>query len=283
MKTFLAIAMACLGAFGQTFEVASIKPATPLGPLGKRVLRKGGPGTTDPGTYSCQNCPVSWVVSEAFHLQPYEFSAPQWMEDTRFDVAAKIPPGTTQEAFQAMLRNLLAERFQLKAHREKKEMQVYELAIAKGGVKFKEAVLKDAPHADEPQGKMKQDSDGFPVLAAGTTMAIMPGHARIRSENKALGWFAEMLSGQLQAPVLDATGLRGNYDFVVSWAFSENNSAGGADLMEAYTPALLTAVKPNLGLRCVKRKDRAKCWWSTIWTKCRLKTSAPHRDRIAAQ
>ena len=232
------------------FEVASIKPATPLGPLGKRVLRKGGPGTTDPGTYSCQNCPVSWVVSEAF---------------------------------QAMLRNLLAERFQLKAHREKKEMQVYELAIAKGGVKFKEAVLKDAPHADEPQGKMKQDSDGFPVLAAGTTMAIMPGHARIRSENKALGWFAEMLSGQLQAPVLDATGLRGNYDFVVSWAFSENNSAGGADLMEAYTPALLTAVKPNLGLRCVKRKDRAKCWWSTIWTKCRLKTSAPHRDRIAAQ
>ena len=109
MKSFLAITMACLGAYAQTFEVASIKPATPLGPLGTRVLRKSGPGTTDPGTYSCQGCPLSWIVSEAFHLQPHEFSPPPWMESTRFDVAAKIPPRTTREAFQTMLQNLLAE------------------------------------------------------------------------------------------------------------------------------------------------------------------------------
>jgi uncharacterized protein (TIGR03435 family) len=258
MKTFLAIAMACLGAHGQTFEVASVKPATPLGPLGNRALRKGGPGTTDPGMYSCQNCPVSWIVSEAFHLQPYEFSPPDWMENTRFDVAANIPQGTTREVFQAMLQNLLAERFQLKVHREKKEMQVYGLEIGKGGVKFKEAVPKEPTQDGEPQGKIKRDGDGFPILAAGTTMAIMQGHARIRSENKAIGWFVEMLSGQLQAPVLDATGLRGNYDFVLSWAYSEKDSAGAADILEAYTPALLTAVETQLGLTLRLKKGQGE-------------------------
>ena len=133
-------------------------------------------------------------------------------------------------------------------------MQVYELAIGKGGVKFKEAVPKDASRDDEPQGNMKKDADGFPILASGTTMAIAPGHARIRSENKAIGWFVEMLSGQLQAPVLDVTGLRGNYDFVLSWAFSEKDSAAGADILEAYTPALLTAVETQLGLTLRQKK-----------------------------
>ena len=48
-----------------TFEVASVKPATALGPMGMQVNRKGGPGTADPGMYTCENCPVSWVLSEA--------------------------------------------------------------------------------------------------------------------------------------------------------------------------------------------------------------------------
>jgi uncharacterized protein (TIGR03435 family) len=67
-----------------------------------------------------------------------------------------------------------------------------------------------------------------------------------------------MLSGQLQAPVMDATGLRGNYDFVVSWAFSENNGAAAADILEAYTPALLTAAETQLGLTLRQKKGQGE-------------------------
>ena len=55
------VALACMWACaqmpGQVFEVASIRPATPLGPLGMRMDRTGGPGTADPGMYACRNCP----------------------------------------------------------------------------------------------------------------------------------------------------------------------------------------------------------------------------------
>src|SRR5260370_39745020 len=88
-----------------TFEVASIKPATAQGPLGMRANRKGGPGTTDPGMYSCGNCPLSWVVSEAYDLQPFEYAGPYWLHISRFDLAAKLPPGTTAEAFRSRLPN----------------------------------------------------------------------------------------------------------------------------------------------------------------------------------
>ena len=241
-----------------TFEVASIKPATALGPMGMQANRKGGPGTADPGRYTCENCPVSWVLSEAYDLQPFQYAGPDWLHNVRFDFAAKIPAGTTKEAFRLMLQNLLAERFQLVAHRMKKEMPVYELTVAKNGPKFGESVPKDAPVENGPPGKLEKDRDGFPVLTGGTSMAVMPGHARIRSENQTMAWLVRMLSGQLQGPVIDATGLPAKYDFVVSWAFGENNAAGGEPGLDPYVPALIRALESQLGLRVVQKKGQAE-------------------------
>src|ERR1700730_7950847 len=96
LAKLIGIGLLCFAAQGQTltpaFEVASIKSATALGPLGMRADRKGGPGTTDPGLYSCTNCPVRWVLDEAYDLQPFEFVGPGWLESLRFDFAAKLPP-----------------------------------------------------------------------------------------------------------------------------------------------------------------------------------------------
>ena len=78
-------------------------------------------------------------------------------------------------------------------------------------------------------------------------MAVMPGHARIRSENQTMAWLVRMLSGQLQGPVIDATGLPAKYDFVVSWAFGENNAAGGEPGLDPYVPALMRALESQLG------------------------------------
>ena len=89
-------------------------------------------------------------------------------------------------------------------------------------------------------------------------MAVMPGHARIRSENQTMAWLARMLSGQLQGPVIDATGLPAKYDFVVSWAYGENNAASGEPgaMLDPYRPALMRALESQLGLRLVQKKGQ---------------------------
>jgi uncharacterized protein (TIGR03435 family) len=262
------IALLCVVAQGQsqgpTFEAASIRPATPLGPLGMRTNRKGGPGTGDPGNYTCENCPVYWILAEAYGLEPYEYAGPDWLQNLRFDFAAKVPPGTTKEAFRGMLQNLLADRFKLAVHREKKEMQGYELTVARNGPKFSQSTPKDPPQEDAPPQKLQKDSEGFPIVPRGTTMAVVPGHARLRSDDQTMAWLAGMLAGQLQSPVTDATGLTAKYDYVLSWAFEENNapaaSAGGAPLVagaqDAYHLALFGALQSQLGLKLAPKKGQ---------------------------
>ncbi len=231
------------------FEAASVRVAVPLGPLGKRFDVRGGPGTEDPGLYNCKNCNLYLLVSIAYgDLEPYELSTPEWARDARFDVSAKLPPGTTKESFRLMMQDLLTERFKMAVHREKKEMIVYEMTITKNGPKFKESGPKGAAKDDDtPTGKFQRDKDGFPILPSGTTMAIVPGHARLRSEDQPIAWFAEMIKGQLQAPVTDSTGLKGKYDFTLSWSWEEpaNESIG---------PALIDAVQAQLGLKLERKK-----------------------------
>src|SRR5579872_7028028 len=115
MPRLIPIALLCFAAQAQTakptFEVASIKPPTPLGPMGQRADRKGGPGRGDSVRYTCGNCPVFWVLSEAYDLMPYEYVGPDWVNDVRFDFDARIPEGTSKDAFRLMLQSLLEERF----------------------------------------------------------------------------------------------------------------------------------------------------------------------------
>ena len=250
----------CISAHGQTarqaFEVASIRPATPLGPQGLRADRTGGPGTADPGMYSCRNCPVSWVLSEAFDVQPFEFTGPGWLQAERFDFMAKVPPGTSKDAFRAMLQSLLVDRFQMTTHREKKPMTVYELTVARNGPKFHEGAPPESLTETGPPGEPKLDRDGFPILNSRMSMAAVPGHARIRSTNQPISWFVRMLSGQLQSPVLDATALSGKYDFQVSWEYDDDVRT--PDAPNPYRSSLIQAVQSQLGLKLEQKKGEAE-------------------------
>lgn len=249
LSRFLSFVLTCLATHGQTFEAASIKPATPLGPLGMRADVKGGPGTSDPGLFTCTNCSLARVLADAYKIHDYDFSGPGWLGSTRFDFLAKVPAGATKEECQAMIRNLLAERFKMAVHRETREMQVYELTVAKNGPRFKESTPKDPPKDDGPSGPLKRDGDGFPILPPGMSAAIIAGHARMQSEDQTMAWFAERLSERLQTPVTDATGLAGKYDFVVSWAWEEGPGAASAAAAD-----LINALQSQLGLKVERTK-----------------------------
>jgi len=204
---------------GQSFDVASVKPS-PEPPNGLWQYRStGGPGTNDPTLFTCQSFSIAYLTQMAYGISSYLVSAPTWTQDKKFDIVAKIPEGATKEQFRIMLQNLLAERFKLVAHWEKKEIPLYELVIAKNGSKLREA-REPEERTDTPPfpDGMKKDGDGFPILPRGqTAYAISNEKATLRGSGETMEHFASTLAGQLHEPVIDATGLKGKYDFTLTW------------------------------------------------------------------
>jgi uncharacterized protein (TIGR03435 family) len=88
------------------------------------------------------------LIMRAYYLRSFQVAGPSWMDSQLFDVIAKVPDGATKEQAKMMLENLLADRFKLKLHKENKEALSYELVVAKGGIKIKEAAQTAAAHAE---------------------------------------------------------------------------------------------------------------------------------------
>ena len=127
-----------------------------------------------------------------------------------------------------MLQNLLTERFHLALHREQKVMPVYALVVGKNGPRLKEAAEKTEPSdADDfdplppaPPNELEVHDDGYPNVPAregSWLVALRSGYARTHQINASMADLAGLLSNQLEKPVTDATGLKGRYEFTLSW------------------------------------------------------------------
>jgi uncharacterized protein (TIGR03435 family) len=262
---------------GPNFEVASIKPAPPIDPGQFMDTRcHGGPGTKDPGRWTCANISLSNLVVTIFDLKGFQIGAVASVPTDRFTIAAKVPEGTTEEQFRQMKLNLLAERFGLKFHREKREIQGYELIVAKDGPKFKESEPEPPKDPDaDPDAigtllpKMTAGKDAFPVIPPGRTQVIMRLGAgargrgqwsRITMEAFATALFGAGLAGL--KPVIDGTGLKGKYDLSLDWAPDIANPAAAAPTAESGIPAapepsgpnIFTALQQQLGLKLQPKK-----------------------------
>jgi uncharacterized protein (TIGR03435 family) len=241
------------------FEVASIKPSSPpTGGVGYAVGCRGGPGTNDPGLYTCGDINLLALVMDAYGENFWQVSGPDWMLMTRFDLRAVVPEGTTKEQFRIMLQNLLADRFKVAVHHETREIQRYELRVAKNGPKFKESspATKDDANPLAP-GPIKRDENGYPVVGH-RGMAMTGGKARMNWPEMTMEMLANTLSGQLHGPVTDATGLTGKYDISIYWSY-EDALARPPDADPARStsdpgPTIAQALQDQLGLRVESKK-----------------------------
>lgn len=264
----------CLVDFGssavaQTFEAASVKPAVQTTGVRVRPSQSGGPGSSDPTLFAARNWSLTVLIVTAYDLKYYQFYGQPWMDSSLFDVAAKVPQGTTQEQFRLMMQNLLADRFKLKVHHESKELPLYQLVVAKNGPTF----LTEAGKPEEepgtaavapPRGRAKVvlDENGFPVLQPGgpPMLSTPDGHARMRATQETMEQFVNFLSFQVDKPVINATGLTGRYDFILSWVGDPIPSlpAGRVGAQEPNLQAsglgLMGAIQKQLGLRLESRK-----------------------------
>jgi uncharacterized protein (TIGR03435 family) len=148
-----------------------------------------------------------------------------------------------------MLQGLLEERFKMKAHRESREM-VYELVIAKSGSKMEE-VTAPAP-ASPPRSVV--DRDEFPNVPGGSGFQVINGRGRMQFRAQTMKNVAHFLSGQVDRPVLDATGLKGTYALTLSGRVispSTTDTAGdpgsGLPIFEAIEDQLGLKLKPAKG------------------------------------
>jgi uncharacterized protein (TIGR03435 family) len=216
------------------FEVATIKPAAPEPP--GRYTRM-----LSAHRFIAKNYSLKYMIGAAYNLPQRAISgAADWMDTEHFDVMAGTP-GAVQpdvEEQMKMLRALLAERFQLKFHREPKEMPVYVLSAVKTGAQLKES---EAPADAQPQ-------------IVGVVHAYKEGgvYVEVPARNATVAQFAGMLQrAVLDRPVVDKTGLTGRYDFDLEWTPDESQYGGAMPVgsPENPKPDLYAAVQSQLGLK----------------------------------
>jgi uncharacterized protein (TIGR03435 family) len=265
LRTTAITLLSAIACSAQSFEVATIKPGVPPGSTARfRVgLMRGGPQSPDPGHFSCQNCTLMMLVTDAFDVRPSQVSGPSWMNGERFDITAKIPQGSTEEQALVMEQNLLAERFKMTFHREQKELPVYELIVGKGGPKFKEAAKDAAVKSDDeilPKDKNDRPA-GYERTIHGYRMLMKSGQVKIHGEGESMQELASSLWTVAGRPVLDGTGLTGEYEFTLTFAAdipgtrpaSPPSSVASAPDGDA-GPSLFSAVQDQLGLRLESKK-----------------------------
>jgi uncharacterized protein (TIGR03435 family) len=193
----------------------------------------------------------------------------------RYDIAATMPPGTTKEQSNGMLKNLLIDRFKLTYHMEKKQFDVLKATVAASGSRLKPAEAASAGSAAPvtlglTTMEIPEGSDGFPELPAGQPgmVGIFAGggqKVRMTARAQPVASLLKMLNG---AYVVDQTGLTGTYDFKLEYqlaglalAFAHDFAGSGVttDFVTHMTrsemlPGLLAAVEKQLGLKLEKAK-----------------------------
>jgi bla regulator protein blaR1 len=237
-----------------TFDVASIKPSSGDDRrVGIQFMPGGGLRTT--GTT------LKFLITFAYDVRDFQVSGgPGWINSDRFDILAKSDRDaaeggqddlrkmsdaqmkTATEQMRAKLQALLADRFQLTIHHETKDAPVYALVIGKNGPKLKESEVK--------QGERRR--------------MMRMGRSELSGEGAPIDLLTNTLSNVLGRPVIDRTGLKGNYDFKLTWTPDPGQAGGpggppppGVEAPpppDPNGPSIFTAVQEQLGLRLESQK-----------------------------
>lgn len=212
-----------------TYEVASIKANT------DGDFRLAFDIRPD-GTLTATGITLKRLLMTAYNVQGFRLvGGPSWVGSDRWDLQAKPNRVTSPADVRQMLRTLLEDRFQLRSHPETRKLPVYELAVDRRGVKFQKA------------------KDG-----AEPAVEVTSGSIHLRRATAAT--FASQLSYALGRPVINKTGLSGEFDFALEWT-PEPGVDGGpstaglppgtvqppASAPEG--PSIFTAILEQLGLR----------------------------------
>lgn len=258
------------------FDVATIKPASsaceasfcpPTGPPGEvelHVLRDRARGSGH-GTFHVQNVPLYLLIQLAYNAKDYQIvGEPAWAKSERYDVTAKTENNASFEQMRPMLRSLLAERFSLALHGVTKELPVYELTAAKGGLKTEDAscVNRDPNGPPPPFGSK---------LCGGVMSRMLPGgSSRLEGFGVPVSKLVEVLADRIGRTVVDKTGFSGTFNFQLDFSSDDAASnprsappaAAGPERpipgANVQAPTIFAALQEQLGLRLQAGKGQVE-------------------------
>ena len=203
-----------------SFGVATIRPADPNQLKGNFLI----------GSHRIyiENQSVDSLLTFAYAIHRKQIvDGPAWLDTQKYDIVgqADVEGVPNLHQIQEMLQKLLASRFNLTDHREKRELSTYAISVVKSGPKL---------------AKSADGSDGLPAQTGSGT-----GGEQIRKfTNDSMSDFALGMQAYLDRPVVDETGLIGRYDFVLKWTPDESNTND-----PNAPPGLFTAIQEQLGLK----------------------------------
>jgi uncharacterized protein (TIGR03435 family) len=202
------------------FEVASVKPTK----AGLFDVNTHLPSlNVEPGrTLNFANTTLKDLIMLAYGAGAAQVSGPDWLVN-RFDIVAKIPSGAAKERIPMMLQTLLAQRFKLALHRERKNISVYALEISGGGAKLQESVVRASVEAGCTRSYAQSPEASFAAVCHRMTSASLAQAVQTMAPN------------YFDRPVVDMTGLKGVYDLTLEWiSFSEStNGDTGPTIFDA--------------------------------------------------
>jgi uncharacterized protein (TIGR03435 family) len=233
------------------FEVASVKPHVfargqfAFGTAGvESDVRISGNRVTTQGL-------IGGLIMAAYKLRTFQVSgAPEWRNETGryqlYDIEARVPGDSvpTMDEVRKMLQTLLAERFQLKFHRETKELPAYDLVLGNRPPKLK-------PSAPDVE----------------SNMTLSANRLRMVYTNVSISELVLRIGAQFDRPLFDRTGLQGGYDFALEYRpslvgsnpMSPEAAAAFARLYPAdEAPPLTVALQQQLGLKVVSAKEQVE-------------------------
>jgi uncharacterized protein (TIGR03435 family) len=227
------------------FEVATIRPSKP-----------GAHGATYEFTpengVRVTNATLKGIIEMAYDIRDFQISGgPSWVDSEQFNIVAKSATGASEngttntaanlQETRLRLQKLLETRFQLKLRRETKDVPVFVLVVRKGGPKL------------ETSG----DSGGQQSSPAGINAAC----GQMIGTHTTIANLAYKLSRQLSRPILDDTGLTGQYDFRLFWTPDSGSCAGVTDtanpdpaISTSDAPSIFSAVQEQLGLKLEQQR-----------------------------
>ncbi len=241
------------------FDVAVIKPSKGSGEFRGRM---------NAGQMDVQNAPLRFLITFAWDLNPNDTEmlagTPKWLDTDHFDIQAKVindgsgaAPHVDEEDLQQMLRLLLTDRFRMKSHMEDRPISAYTLIAVSPRLKKADPLsrtrCKEGPGSDGKDPRIAN-----PVLNRLVSCQNMTS-AQIGEE------LQRIASGYIYSSVLDATGLKGSWDFTLSFSSADLTEAGaGAGKGSASgtsstsdpngATTLFDAVSKQLGLKLAKQK-----------------------------
>ncbi len=204
------------------FAVASIRPAA-----AEVKFESDGETKVERGTLRMRDVTIQTCIKWAYGVQRAQVSGPGLLTSEHYDITAKADGPATTDEMKQMMQALLAERFRLTFHKEKKELRSFALVVAKGGPKLKQAAADEVP--------LRQNS-AMGSVARATTMQE----------------FADFLGGPVEKPVVDKTGLAGRWDFAFDFTKYMTDPPKGLD---DFLLVLNTTLEGECGLKLEPEKD----------------------------